>query len=112
MGPTVEIDLQHYGLRHGDRVMLCSDGLYDLVSEADIAAALIRLPQEACAALIRLANEAGGSDNITVVIAVISLTDERGVNESAQEDEDTAERAAFRQRDEEQTAERRLFPAT
>ena len=62
----------------GDRFLLCSDGLYDEVSNDAIAAVLRRLadPTEAAEELIRIANAAGGSDNITVV--VIDVLDDGG----------------------------------
>lgn len=72
--PTVEVDLRQFGLLDGDRLLLCSDGLYDLVDEAVLAETMMRPPREACAHLIDLANEAGGSDNITVVLAVVHLS--------------------------------------
>jgi protein phosphatase len=63
----------------GDRFLLCSDGLYDEVSNDTIAAVLRRLadPTEAAEELVRLANGAGGSDNITVV--VIDVLDDGGL---------------------------------
>jgi protein phosphatase len=56
-------------LEPGDVVLLCSDGLTDLVSNAEIGAALSgrTLPQ-AAETLVALANERGGHDNITVVL--------------------------------------------
>ena len=55
----------------GDRFVLCSDGLTDEVTPSAIAAALRRLadPQQAADELVRMANDAGGRDNITVVVA-------------------------------------------
>ncbi len=53
----------------GDVVLLCSDGLTDLVKDAEIVSALQgRNLQQAAQALIDLANERGGHDNITVVM--------------------------------------------
>ena len=54
----------------GDRYVLCSDGLFNEVDESRIAATLRRLddPTEAARELVRLANEGGGRDNISVVI--------------------------------------------
>lgn len=110
MEPTVEIEMQRYPLRHGDRVMLCSDGLYDMVPEDDIAAALVRPPRDACAALIRLANEAGGSDNITVIVAVASLSEGRAGELPPPDDEATADHDVVNMTiDEDQTAERRIL---
>jgi PPM family protein phosphatase len=57
----------------GDRFVLCSDGLSNELSDDQIAAVLRRLadPQEAATELVRLANENGGRDNITVVVVDI-----------------------------------------
>ena len=54
----------------GDRLLLCSDGLHDLVDDAELAD-LLRGddPQATADALIALANARGGHDNITVVVA-------------------------------------------
>lgn len=62
----------------GDRYLVCSDGLFNEVDDNRIAAALRRLadPTEACRELVRLANEAGGRDNITCV--VVDVVDDDG----------------------------------
>lgn len=54
----------------GDKIVLCTDGLWDMVSNAEIAAVTAKAatPQEAVEELIRRANQAGGRDNITAVI--------------------------------------------
>ncbi len=54
----------------GDRYLLCSDGLFNEVEESRIAATMRKLasPDEAARELVRLANEGGGRDNITVVV--------------------------------------------
>jgi len=61
----------------GDRYLLCSDGLFNEVDDARIASVLRRLaePDEAAAELIRLANEHGGRDNISVVIVDVADAD-------------------------------------
>lgn len=63
----------------GDRYLLCSDGLYNEVDDAKVAATLRRLadPGEAARELVRLANESGGRDNISVVIADVVDDDHR-----------------------------------
>jgi serine/threonine protein phosphatase PrpC len=69
--PRVKVDLTHQSLRRGDTLILCSDGLSGLVRReefAQLAAAHHDLPS-LCSALIDLANERGGPDNITVVAA-------------------------------------------
>jgi serine/threonine protein phosphatase PrpC len=62
----------------GDRWVLCSDGLFNEVSVDQMAAVLRRLddPGEAADELVRLANESGGRDNITVL--VVDIVDEEG----------------------------------
>ena len=56
----------------GDRFILCSDGLSDLVTDDEIcAAALTDKPASACESLVELARERGGSDNITVGLVSI-----------------------------------------
>lgn len=55
----------------GDVVLLCSDGLHSVVDEDRIAGVLSResTPERACTELVRAANDAGGRDNVTVVVA-------------------------------------------
>ncbi len=74
----VSIDTFSVPIVPGDRFVLCSDGLTDEVSPSAIAAALRRLgdPQEAADELVRMANEAGGRDNVTVV--VVDVLDDDG----------------------------------
>jgi protein phosphatase len=56
--------------RAGDRLLLCSDGLSDVVDDEAIAAALREPVREACAEhLVALALAAGGRDNVSVVVA-------------------------------------------
>jgi serine/threonine protein phosphatase PrpC len=62
----------------GDRYLLCSDGLFNEVTEPAIAAVLHRVddPREAADELVRLAVEGGGRDNVTVV--VVDVVDDGG----------------------------------
>ena len=66
----IAVDSHTVNLRPGDRVLLCSDGLTSMVSDAAIADMLTEhtAPQPACWALIEAANKAGGEDNITVAV--------------------------------------------
>jgi PPM family protein phosphatase len=68
--PIVEIDTWTYPLRPGDVVLLCSDGLTDMLPESQIEQTLRETYdlEEAADRLIHEANEAGGRDNITVVL--------------------------------------------
>ena len=64
------IDIQKFEVRSGDRLLICSDGLTEEVSDAQIETTLTNLQscQETARELIEAAKAAGGSDNITVVI--------------------------------------------
>jgi protein phosphatase len=66
----VEVDETNFAAQEGDRVLLCSDGLYSMVGDQQIKDVLTSTPnpQEASDKLVELANGAGGQDNITVVI--------------------------------------------
>jgi PPM family protein phosphatase len=66
----VEIDLFTYKLLPGDRLVLCSDGLSDVLKPAEIRNALLRVrdPQKAAERLVALAVEGGGPDNVTVIV--------------------------------------------
>ena len=72
--PEVELDLQELDVEVDDVYLLCSDGLSDLVDDAEIAKTLLEANgniTHAASKLIQLANENGGIDNISVVIAII-----------------------------------------
>jgi serine/threonine protein phosphatase PrpC len=63
---------QGLALQPGDRLLMSTDGLTDLVEDRDINGALRRLaPKEAVETLVRLARTRGGFDNITVVLAEV-----------------------------------------
>jgi protein phosphatase len=68
---SADVELRIERLNDGDQLLLCSDGLTDMVSDTDIAAVLAkRQPsQQACQELVDLALENGGKDNVTVVVA-------------------------------------------
>jgi PPM family protein phosphatase len=72
LGPegTVEVDTRSVRARAGDVYLICSDGLTTMIGEDQIAAVLLAHPRlpDAGEALIAAANEAGGRDNITVVL--------------------------------------------
>ena len=69
--PQVDIDIEEGEGRAGDLYLLCSDGLTDGVPDEGIRGLLIaaqKTPQEMADNLVNAANEAGGPDNITVVV--------------------------------------------
>ncbi|HEX8997058.1 MAG TPA: protein phosphatase 2C domain-containing protein [Ktedonobacterales bacterium] len=69
----VELDVFTQRLRPGMRLLLCSDGLWEMTRDPEIEQILRETPYPvaACAALIASANEHGGEDNITAVVAQI-----------------------------------------
>ena len=69
-GQEMQFHVDQISLRDGDHLLLCSDGLSDLVPPEKITAAInsAKSPQAACDSLIALALEGGGKDNITAVI--------------------------------------------
>ncbi len=69
-GPSVSPDLQELVFSPGDRFLFCSDGLTTMVSDEEIREAAVSIadPDALCHALVDLANEKGGVDNITVVV--------------------------------------------
>jgi protein phosphatase len=70
-GDPVPVDVFHVKLNVDDQILLCSDGLSDLVIDADIAAVIAesKSTADACETLVSAALLAGGRDNITVVLA-------------------------------------------
>jgi hypothetical protein len=69
---AVQVDLTYTELRRGDGLLLCSDGLSGLVRDDEMREILLHNtdPAEACRLLVDEANEAGGHDNITAIVAV------------------------------------------
>jgi PPM family protein phosphatase len=67
---TVDVDEFDEALRDDDRLLICSDGLSSMLDDAKIASILSEQadPQSAADALVDAANEAGGEDNITVIV--------------------------------------------
>lgn len=70
--PQTQEDTAIVKLADGDRLLLCSDGLTNMLGEKDICSVILQshTPEDAAKELIRRANDAGGDDNITVIIAV------------------------------------------
>jgi protein phosphatase len=72
LSAEVEVDEIEIEVKEGDRLLICSDGLTNMVPENRIAATLGKAsPEEAVWTLIEQANRAGGHDNITVVVVQV-----------------------------------------
>ena len=66
----IQIDTYSCDLLKGDFILLCTDGLTNMLDENEIKAVVEKLdePQSICDELVRRANENGGEDNITVIV--------------------------------------------
>lgn len=75
--PEVTIETQHIVLQEGDQLLICTDGLTDMVDESKIAALLGQAGsrQSVCDELIQEALRGGGRDNVTVVLGKYSFPD-------------------------------------
>jgi protein phosphatase len=68
---SIELDVVEQKLQGGDVVLLCSDGLHAMLTDDQIRESLTPFPaslEEAAGKLIDAANEAGGKDNVSVVL--------------------------------------------
>lgn len=77
----LKVEVHKLQLEAGDRVLLCSDGLTEMLSEEEINQALQTEdePEQACRRLVTRANEAGGKDNITAVVAHFRAATQRPI---------------------------------
>jgi protein phosphatase len=74
--PDIEVSVSRFSLAPGDRILLCSDGLWEPLGDAEIQKITLESkPQSACEKLVSLANERGGKDNSSVIIVAV----ERGM---------------------------------
>jgi len=71
--PKTEADIYELEATIGDRLLLCTDGLYGMVTEEDITQILdsVADPQDACDQLVSAARDGGGLDNISVIVVDI-----------------------------------------
>ena len=76
---SVDVDLTEEPARPGDVLLLCSDGLSDLLDDEDMLVAVKEHAEDlddACQALVDRANSKGGDDNITVLVVQAQAGDE------------------------------------
>ncbi|WP_438036817.1 Stp1/IreP family PP2C-type Ser/Thr phosphatase [Sorangium sp. So ce204] len=90
MKDAVKVDIRSEPTQPGDVFLLCSDGLSGMISEQQMLDVfdVTQDPHEACELLIEMANEAGGTDNISALIVRIQLDaqDERQPNSAELDD--------------------------
>ncbi len=69
-GPTLEVDVTTHPVPRDGYLLICSDGLWGVVSEEELRHIIWTSPhpQDACEELVRAANAAGGPDNITAIL--------------------------------------------
>lgn len=71
LAPEVHAALAHVTLRQQDKMLLCSDGISNAIEDDELRGILqANEPNEACLRLIQLANDRGGEDNLTAIVAV------------------------------------------
>jgi protein phosphatase len=73
-------------LYKGDKLMLCSDGLYEYFKDSEILSYMKGEPQEACNTMVEIAKQRGGDDNITIQIVRADTGDLPPKAEPKQED--------------------------
>jgi protein phosphatase len=96
IGHDLQVDYWELPIHLGDLYLLCSDGLFNEVSDDQIAATLRRLaePAQVVDELVRMANEGGSRDNVSVVVAGVDFgADEQAppIPQPASSAPDTAE---------------------
>ena len=91
IAPEVEADVKTEELDEDDVFLLCSDGLSDLVSDEDILQTTLKYRSdldEATKKLVELANEHGGTDNVSVILISLheAFSDEKGLPPGASQE--------------------------
>jgi protein phosphatase len=75
LGDKTEVEVDHFTtqLFPSDRLLLCSDGLTNMLDDQTLLKIILQAhsPQEACDQLIDAANQAGGEDNISVIVVEV-----------------------------------------
>lgn len=96
----VEADVTEHAIRDGDRYVLLTDGMWGMMSEAEIRRLILTLPaQDAAEELVHQANRRGGPDNCTVVILFVRSMAATEFREVDLPTEELRQRALFRQPD-------------
>ena len=65
----MEIDIKKFDVHMGDKILLCTDGLSNMLDDDEICKIVVGNPiKAACKKLIEMGNEKGGDDNITALL--------------------------------------------
>ena len=77
---AVEVDVYETQSLPGDLILMCSDGLTDMLSDEEIQLAMLEggEVEEVCGRLVSMANERGGPDNITALLLLVHM-EEKGL---------------------------------
>lgn len=72
ISPDAQIEVNRFKFENGDQLLMCSDGLFKTVDKDELKEELLvtEALEDKCARLVKKANEAGGPDNITVLIGI------------------------------------------
>jgi serine/threonine-protein kinase len=77
--PTIRVEIEDVTVAKGDHIVLCCDGLYTCVSDAEIGDIVGRFsPEAACRQLVALAEQRGTDDNVSVQVIQIDEVEEAG----------------------------------
>jgi serine/threonine protein phosphatase PrpC/CRP-like cAMP-binding protein len=71
---SVDVDTLDFDILPGDRLLLCSDGLYSYLRKGELNSLFEGAPDQAAQRLIALANQRGGHDNITAIVIAIGAS--------------------------------------
>lgn len=76
---NIKVDTFNYNIFGNDKILLCCDGLTDLVSDNEIKEIVINTDdlQESCEKLVKSANDHGGNDNISVILIHPNITEKK-----------------------------------
>jgi protein phosphatase len=96
MQDNVEVDLQSDECQTGDVYVLCSDGLSGMITDREILSVVGSSDEleVACRALVTLANEHGGEDNITAIVIRVEDDGDAGIDLSKTQPQRSSPRAA------------------
>lgn len=70
-GPSVTVDIRRVACRPGDRLVLCSDGVSDLLAPHEVGWLACHPPQKAARALVEAARQRGGRDDASAIVVLL-----------------------------------------